>query len=170
MRPVGRTLWVIQVLLDVRDVCDVRDRVGVVGRVAGGRGFRGLRFDNGFGLGGRLDRDGGLVHDCQLHRNGGLDRRGGLGVGLGCGRSGLGIAGNREAGSGATVEDVNRLLRQFVQTRKMLKTAGVAASRQGRGRHRQAWQSLASVTAQLFVRSSERGERVYAAMRARGWQ
>jgi cobalt/nickel transport system permease protein len=33
-----------------------------------------------------------------------------------------------------------------------------------------AWTSLASVAAQLFVRSSERGERIYAAMRARGWR
>jgi cobalt/nickel transport system permease protein len=44
------------------------------------------------------------------------------------------------------------------------------ASRTFSRSRRQAWQSLASVTAQLLVRSSERGERVYAAMRARGWQ
>lgn len=44
------------------------------------------------------------------------------------------------------------------------------ASRTFSRSRRQAWRSLASVTAQLFVRSSERGERVYAAMRARGWQ
>ncbi len=44
------------------------------------------------------------------------------------------------------------------------------ASRTFARSRRQAWQSLASVTAQLFVRSSVRGERVYAAMRARGWQ
>jgi cobalt/nickel transport system permease protein len=43
------------------------------------------------------------------------------------------------------------------------------ASRTFSRSRRQAWRSLASVTAQLFVRSSERGERVYAAMRARGW-
>ena len=33
-----------------------------------------------------------------------------------------------------------------------------------------AWRSLASVLSQLFVRSSERAERIYAAMCARGWK
>ena len=33
-----------------------------------------------------------------------------------------------------------------------------------------AWRSSASVIAQLFVRSSERAERIYAAMCARGWK
>ncbi len=33
-----------------------------------------------------------------------------------------------------------------------------------------AWKSLASVCSQLFVRSTERAERVYAAMCARGWK
>jgi cobalt/nickel transport system permease protein len=38
-------------------------------------------------------------------------------------------------------------------------------------RHRlQAWRSLATVIAQLFVRTSERAERIYAAMCARGWK
>jgi cobalt/nickel transport system permease protein len=32
------------------------------------------------------------------------------------------------------------------------------------------WQALATVISQLFVRASERAERVYAAMCARGWQ
>ena len=32
------------------------------------------------------------------------------------------------------------------------------------------WQSLATVVSQLFVRSTERAERIYAAMCARGWQ
>jgi energy-coupling factor transporter transmembrane protein EcfT len=32
------------------------------------------------------------------------------------------------------------------------------------------WRSSASVIAQLFVRSSERAERIYAAMCARGWK
>lgn len=34
----------------------------------------------------------------------------------------------------------------------------------------QRWRSLASVIGVLFVRSSERGERIYDAMRARGWK
>jgi len=35
---------------------------------------------------------------------------------------------------------------------------------------RRAWRAMASVAAQLFVRTSERAERVYAAMCARGWK
>ena len=38
-----------------------------------------------------------------------------------------------------------------------------------RGR-RVAWRGLAAVAAQLFIRSTERAERVYAAMCARGWR
>ena len=37
------------------------------------------------------------------------------------------------------------------------------------GRHGQ-WRSLASVIGQLFVRASERAERIYYAMCARGWK
>jgi cobalt/nickel transport system permease protein len=37
-------------------------------------------------------------------------------------------------------------------------------------RRGQVWQSAASVAGQLFVRSSERAERIYAAMCARGWK
>ncbi len=33
-----------------------------------------------------------------------------------------------------------------------------------------AWRSLAGVVSQLFIRSTERAERIYAAMCARGWQ
>jgi cobalt/nickel transport system permease protein len=33
-----------------------------------------------------------------------------------------------------------------------------------------AWGTLATVIGQLFVRSTERAERIYAAMIARGWQ
>lgn len=33
-----------------------------------------------------------------------------------------------------------------------------------------AWRSAATVAAHLFIRSSERGERIYAAMCARGWR
>ena len=32
------------------------------------------------------------------------------------------------------------------------------------------WQSLATIVAQLFIRSTERAERIYAAMCARGWR
>lgn len=39
----------------------------------------------------------------------------------------------------------------------------------GRGR-RLAWASLATLVGQLFVRSTERAERIYAAMCARGWR
>lgn len=39
------------------------------------------------------------------------------------------------------------------------------------GRRRwQGWQTLATVVGQLFVRSTERAERIYAAMLARGWK
>lgn len=34
----------------------------------------------------------------------------------------------------------------------------------------QVWRSLATVAAQLFIRSTERAERIYAAMSARGWR
>ncbi len=37
-------------------------------------------------------------------------------------------------------------------------------------RRRLVWHTLASVLSQLFVRASERAERIYAAMCARGWQ
>jgi cobalt/nickel transport system permease protein len=33
-----------------------------------------------------------------------------------------------------------------------------------------AWKSLGTVAGQLFVRSTERAERIYAAMLARGWK
>jgi len=45
-------------------------------------------------------------------------------------------------GSGTTVEDVNRLLRQFQQMRKMLKAVGGAGAGGGRGRMRQAMAML----------------------------
>jgi cobalt/nickel transport system permease protein len=38
------------------------------------------------------------------------------------------------------------------------------------GGHARQWRSLATIAAQLFVRASERAERVYAAMCARGWR
>lgn len=44
------------------------------------------------------------------------------------------------------------------------------ASRTFSPRQRLAWQNAAAVVSQLFIRSSERAERIYAAMTARGWQ
>ena len=44
------------------------------------------------------------------------------------------------------------------------------ASRTFTRRRRHAWQNLGAVIGQLFVRSTERAERIYAAMCARGWE
>jgi cobalt/nickel transport system permease protein len=44
------------------------------------------------------------------------------------------------------------------------------ASRTFTRQRRQAWKTLATVIGQLFVRSTERAERIYAAMCARGWK
>jgi len=44
------------------------------------------------------------------------------------------------------------------------------ASRTFKRAHNRIWNSLASLAAQLFVRSTERAERIYAAMRSRGWR
>ena len=52
-------------------------------------------------------------------------------------------------------------------------TERMQRARQSRTFSRQRWQlwkTLASVIGQLFVRSTERAERIYAAMCARGWQ
>jgi cobalt/nickel transport system permease protein len=43
-------------------------------------------------------------------------------------------------------------------------------SRTFTGRRTHAWESLATLVGQLFVRSTERAERIYAAMCARGWR
>ncbi len=43
-------------------------------------------------------------------------------------------------------------------------------SRSFSGRRAHAWTSLAALAGQLFVRSTERAERIYAAMCARGWR
>ncbi len=48
-------------------------------------------------------------------------------------------------GSGTTVEDVNRLLKQFVQMRKMLRTVGAVAARDGKRGRVQASRSLRSL-------------------------
>ena len=44
------------------------------------------------------------------------------------------------------------------------------ASRTFTPRRRRAWRAMATVVSQLFIRSSERAERIYAAMCARGWR
>jgi cobalt/nickel transport system permease protein len=44
------------------------------------------------------------------------------------------------------------------------------ASRTFTRRRSHLWQSLGTVLGQLFVRSTERAERIYAAMCARGWK
>jgi cobalt/nickel transport system permease protein len=44
------------------------------------------------------------------------------------------------------------------------------ASRTFKRQHRMRWQLLGTVVGQLFVRASERAERIYAAMCARGWK
>jgi cobalt/nickel transport system permease protein len=44
------------------------------------------------------------------------------------------------------------------------------ASRTFTADRRRAWRGLATVIGQLFIRSSERAERIYAAMTARGWR
>jgi len=44
------------------------------------------------------------------------------------------------------------------------------ASRTFAPKRRRAWRAMATVISQLFIRSSERAERIYAAMCARGWR
>jgi cobalt/nickel transport system permease protein len=44
------------------------------------------------------------------------------------------------------------------------------ASRTFSSRRTRTWRTLSTVVSQLFIRSSERAERIYAAMCARGWQ
>jgi len=44
------------------------------------------------------------------------------------------------------------------------------ASRTFSRQHRLAWRNLANITAQLFIRSADRAERIYLAMCARGWK
>ena len=44
------------------------------------------------------------------------------------------------------------------------------ASRTFTARRRRSWQVLGTVVGQLGVRSTERAERIYSAMRARGWR
>lgn len=53
------------------------------------------------------------------------------------------------------------------ETRRMRRAR---ASRTFTRRRGVAWQSLATIISQLFIRSTERAERIYAAMCARGWR
>jgi cobalt/nickel transport system permease protein len=53
------------------------------------------------------------------------------------------------------------------ETQRMRRARASRTFRPGRWR---AWGTLATVIGQLFVRSTERAERIYAAMIARGWQ
>jgi len=60
---------------------------------------------------------------------------------------------------------------RFVLIEEGLRMRRARASRTvGPGKKVFAWQTLASVVAVLFVRATERAERIYAAMCARGWQ
>ncbi|MGE3841032.1 MAG: cobalt ECF transporter T component CbiQ [Vicinamibacterales bacterium] len=61
-----------------------------------------------------------------------------------------------------------RYLDVFVEETARMRRA--RASRTFGARRTLAWSSAASVIGQLFVRSSERAERIYAAMCARGWR
>ena len=53
------------------------------------------------------------------------------------------------------------------ETRRMERAR---ASRTFGRRRRLAWQNLAAILGQLFVRTADRAERVYLAMCARGWK
>jgi cobalt/nickel transport system permease protein len=58
----------------------------------------------------------------------------------------------------------------FLLQEEMVRMKRARQSRTFVLRRRQAWQSLATVIALLFIRTSERAERVYNAMCARGWR
>ncbi len=58
----------------------------------------------------------------------------------------------------------------FVLVDEAARMRRARASRTFTARRGLAWSAAATVVSQLFVRSSERAERIYAAMCARGWQ
>jgi len=58
----------------------------------------------------------------------------------------------------------------FVLVEETSRMSRARASRTFSRRRGLVWHSLASVIGQLFIRSTERAERIYAAMCARGWQ
>jgi len=58
----------------------------------------------------------------------------------------------------------------FVLVEETARMRRARASRTFTRRRGAAWQSLATIISQLFIRSTERAERIYAAMCARGWR
>jgi cobalt/nickel transport system permease protein len=58
----------------------------------------------------------------------------------------------------------------FVLAEEAERMRRARASRTFSAQRRVHWQTLASVLSQLFIRASERAERIYAAMCARGWR
>ena len=58
----------------------------------------------------------------------------------------------------------------FVLADEVGRMSRARAGRTFSARRRVAWRSLAGIVSQLFIRSTERAERIYAAMCARGWQ
>jgi cobalt/nickel transport system permease protein len=58
----------------------------------------------------------------------------------------------------------------FVLANEMERMRRARLSRTFTRRRRVRWQTLATVVGQLFVRASERAERIYDAMCARGWK
>jgi cobalt/nickel transport system permease protein len=67
-----------------------------------------------------------------------------------------------------TIALMHRYLFVLVEEAERLRRA--RSSRTFQRERRAHWQTLASVIAQLFVRASERAERIYDAMCARGWK
>ena len=58
----------------------------------------------------------------------------------------------------------------FVLIDELERMQRARAARTFRSSRWKTWQVLASIAGQLFVRSTERAERIYAAMCARGWK
>ncbi len=58
----------------------------------------------------------------------------------------------------------------FVLVDELERMQRARASRLFRRNHLQSWKMLSTIIGQLFIRSSERAERIYAAMCARGWK
>ena len=67
-----------------------------------------------------------------------------------------------------TIALMHRYLFVLVEESERMRRA--RASRTFTGGRRTRWQSLATVVGQLFIRASERAERIYDAMCARGWK
>jgi cobalt/nickel transport system permease protein len=58
----------------------------------------------------------------------------------------------------------------FVLVDESLRMRRARSSRTFSRQHRVRWHVLGTLVGQLFVRASERAERIYAAMCARGWK